>query len=197
MGLQFGTIGIGAKGGIAITDNVSVNGFLGGIPEGKDDYTSRESEFSLGFQTNPKSNFVTKFYVGTGIGANEKDKIGLDGDYFRPFIQVQGSAYDKEIFSGDVFVDASFGVRVNYLVYDGVRNGATFDHKVMYTEPFVGFAVGGRNVRFELLQGIAIKTSGTWGNDLRIFPYFGNVGLLIKLRKSKEMDARLNALRLH
>src|SRR5688572_3464134 len=89
---QFGTIGIGAKGGVAITDRVSVNGFFGGLPESNDDYTSREGEVSLGFQSKSKNNFVTKFYVGTGIGSNEKDKVGLNGDYYRPFIQFQGSA---------------------------------------------------------------------------------------------------------
>lgn len=189
LGLQFGTIGIGAKGGVAITDNVSINGFFGGIPEGKDDYTSRESEVSIGFQTNRRANFNTKFYLGTGFGANEKDRIGLDGDYFRPFIQMQGTAFDKELFS-DVYLDASFGLRVNYLIYDGVKEGANFDHKVIYTEPYLGLAVGGRNVRFELLQGVAIKTSGTWGRYLRIFPYFGNIGVLVKLRKSREKDQK-------
>lgn len=185
VGVQFGTIGIGAKGGFAITDNVSVNGFFGGLPEAKDDYTSREGEFSLGFQSKPKNNFVTKLYVGTGIGGNEKDRVGLDGDYYRPFIQFQGAAYDKPIGTSDIQIDASFGFRLNYLIYDGVKGGSEFDHKVFYSEPFLGFAIGGRNVRFEILQGLAIKNSGTWGEGMRIFPYFGNVGVLFKFRGPK------------
>jgi hypothetical protein len=186
LGVQFGTIGIGAKGGVAVTDNISLNGFFGGIPEAKNDYTSREGEFSVGFQSKPKNNFVANFYAGTGIGSNEKDKVGLDGDYFRPFIQAQATALDKSIGASGVYLDASFGFRLNYLLYDGVRGGADYDHKVVYTEPYFGFAIGGRNVRFEILQGLAIKSSGTWTKDLRIFPYFGNIGLLVKLRKSNK-----------
>ena len=194
IGVQFGTIGMGAKGGVAITDNISVNGFFGGLPEAKDDYTSREGEVSLGFQSRSKNNFVTKFYAGTGIGSNEKDKTGLSGDYYRPFIQFQGAAYDKPVGASGIYLDASFGLRLNYLLYDGVKGGADFDHKVFYTEPFLGVAIGGRNVRFELLQGLAIKTSGTWTEGLRIFPYFGNVGVLFKLRKSGAKEAKTNGL---
>lgn len=183
VGLQFGTIGIGAKGGIALTDNINLNGFLGGLPEVKDDYTSRESEFSVGFQSKPRNNSVTTLYVGTGIGKNEIDRVALDGNYMRPFIQIQRSAYDKKVLSG-MQVDASFGVRLNYLLYDGVKDGRAFDNNVLYSEPYVGFSIGRRNVRFEILQGVAIKSSGTWDKDLRIFPYFGNIGLLVKLKKS-------------
>jgi hypothetical protein len=183
LGIQFGTIGIGAKGGVAITDNININGFFGGLPEADDDYTSRESEVSIGIQSKPKNNFVTTFYFGSGFGSNEKDKTGLDGHYTRPFLQFQGSVYDKQILK-NVNVDASFGVRLNYLIYDGVNNGHDFDHNVMYTEPYLGFAIGGRNVRLEILQGLAIKSSGTWTEGLRIFPYFGNIGLLVKLRKA-------------
>lgn len=184
IGFQAGTIGIGAKGGVALTDQVNLNGFFGGIPEAKDDYTSREGEISLGFQSKPnKNNFVTTLYVGTGIGSNEKDRVGLDGNFYRPFIQFQGSAYDKPIGESGIHVDASFGFRLNYLHYNGVKEGSDFDHKIFYSEPFLGFAIGGMNVRFELLQGLSIKSSGTWGEGLRIFPYFGNVGMLIKLRK--------------
>lgn len=185
LGLQLGSVGLAAKGGIAVTDNITLNGFIGGLPEARDGYTSRESEFSIGFQTTPRNNKVTNFYAGVGIGSNEKDKIGLSGNYYRPFIQIQRATFDKPIFSGSMYVDGSFGVRLNYLFYSGRINTANFDEDVVYTEPYLGFAIGGRNVRFEILQGVTIKSSGTWEKGVRIFPYTGNVGLLFKLRKAK------------
>ncbi len=183
LGLQFGTVGIGAKGGIALTEHINLNGFVGGLPETKDDYTSRESEFSIGFQTTPRNRAVTGFYAGLGIGHNEKDKITLAGNYNRPFIQIQRALYDRKFFSDKVYADAAFGFRLNYLLYNGVKDGVAFDHKQSYAEPYLSYAIGGRNVRFEIMQGMAIKTSGTWHEGFRIFPYFGNIGLQVKLRK--------------
>lgn len=186
VGIQLGSVGLAAKGGIAVTDNISLNAFVGGLPEAQNGYTSRETEFSVGFQTTPRNNSVTNFYLGLGIGSNEKDKIGLSGNYYRPFIQIQHATFDKPIFSGGMYVDGSFGVRLNYLLYNGRINTANFDENVLYTEPYLGFAIGGRNVRFEILQGVAIKSSGTWEKGVRIFPYTGNIGLLFKLRKAKK-----------
>jgi hypothetical protein len=76
-------------------------------------------------------------------------------------------------------------LRLNYLIYNGRLNAANFDENVFYTQPFMGVAIGGRNVRFELLQGFSIKSSGTWAKGVRIFPFFGNIGMLVKLRKVK------------
>lgn len=188
LGIQFGSVGLGAKGGVAITENINLNGVFGGIPESDNGYTSRESEFSLGFQSTPRNNKVTTVYLGMGIGNNEKDKIGLSGNYNRPFVQVQRATFDKPIFSGKVHVDGNFGMRLNYLLYNGKLGAGNYDENVFYTEPYFGFAIGGRNVRFEILQGVAIKMSGTWHEDVRIFPYFGNVGVLFKFRKGKKTD---------
>ena len=183
VGVQFGTIGLGAKGGVAITDNINVNAYFGGFPEAENGYTSRESEFSLGFQTTPNKKSITSFYIGMGIGNNEKDKIGLMGNYNRPFIQIQRMAYDRAIFKGKLFADAGFGARLNYLLYNGKLHSANFDENVFYTEPYMGFAIGGRNFRLEILQGVTIKSSGTWEKGVRIFPYFGNIGFTYKIRK--------------
>lgn len=186
LGLQFGTVGIGAKGGYALSDNININAHFGGIPEADNGYTSRESEFSLGFQTTPRSKRVTSFYVGTGIGSNEKDKRGLSANYYRPFLQVQTAAYDRPLFPGsnvNMYVDISAGLRLNYLRYNGKINGSDFDENVMYTEPYLGIAIGSHNVRLEILQGMTIKSSGTWEKGVRILPYMGNIGLLFKLRK--------------
>jgi hypothetical protein len=179
LGLQFGTIGLGMKGGIALSDRISVNGFLGGIPETKDDYTSREAEVSIGMQTKSYGKAVTSLFLGMGMGHNEKDITGLAGKYNRPFLQVQRGVFDRKI-SRNMYVDASGGLRINYLLYNGVNEGVNFDHNVFYTEPYVAVTVGGRNVRLQVLQGAAVKTSGTWKRGLRVFPYVGNVGLHVK-----------------
>lgn len=186
LGLQFGTIGVGVKGGYALTEHININGHFGGIPEADNGYTSRESEFSLGFQTKSRKNEVFSVYAGTGIGSNEKDKRGLSANYYRPFIQIQTGTFDRPLFSGKLYADVSAGLRLNYLLYNGKMNGSDFDEDVVYTEPYLGFAIGSRNVRLEILQGATIKSSGTWEKGVRIFPYMGNIGLLIKFRKKEK-----------
>lgn len=184
LGLAFGSVGLALKGGIALSQNININGFFGGIPESDDSYTSRESEFSLGVQTNPQNNTVAGFYLGIGIGKNEKDKIGLSSNYNRPFLQGQFAAYDKPIFNTGARLDGYIGLRVNYLAYNGRLKGNEFDDDLIYYEPYFGFAVGGKNLRFEILQGLSMKNSGEWGDGVRVFPYFGSIGLVVKLRKA-------------
>lgn len=181
-GLQFGSAGIAAKGGIALSQNMNLNGWAAFFPETDDGYNSREIEFSLGFQTNPRDNKVTSFYLGLGNGNNEKDKIDLAGSFNRPFIQIQRGAYDRPIFRKSR-MDNYFGVRFNYLIYNGTRAAADFDDEVFYFEPYMGAAIGGQNVRLEILQGISIKGSN-WDHGVRVFPYWANVGLLVKFRKN-------------
>jgi len=190
LGLAFGTVGIALKGGVALSDNVNINGFLGGIPESENGYTSRESELSLGFQTNPGDNTRFGFYAGMGFGNNEKDRIGLSGNYNRPFLQAQFAAYDKPLFNSEVMFDGYLGFRVNYLDYNGLLTDKEFDDHLYYYEPYFGVSIGGRNVRLEILQGFSIKNSGEWTEGVRVFPYFGSVGLLVKLRKSPPPNKR-------
>lgn len=182
-GLAFGSVGIAARGGIAISQNINLNGFVGGMPESDNGYTSRESEFSLGVQTNPNNNTVGCFYIGLGSGNNEKDKTGLSGNYTRPFIQAQFAAYDKPVFNTGAHFDGYLGMRVNYLDYNGKMNGNTFNDHLFYYEPYFGVAIGGRNVRLEIQQGVSLKNSGDWSEGVRIFPYFASIGLTIKFRK--------------
>lgn len=183
LGLAFGTVGIAGKGGIALTQNININGFIGGMPESDNGYTSRESEFSLGVQTNPNNNTVGCFYIGLGSGNNEKDKTGLSGNYTRPFIQAQFAAYDLPIFNTGARMDGYIGMRANYLDYNGTINGNKFNDNLYYYEPYFGVAIGGQNVRLEILQGFSIKNSGDWNQGVRIFPYFVSVGVTVKLRK--------------
>lgn len=189
LGLAFGTVGIAAKGGIALSPHINLNGFVGGMPESENGYTSRESEFSLGVQTNPGNDVMGCFYVGFGSGNNEKDKIGLSGNYTRPFLQAQFAVADKPVFNSGIMLDGYFGMRVNYLDYNGKLNGNDFDDHLIYYEPYFGVAVGSQNVRLEILQGFSMKNSGDWRQGVRIFPYFGSVGVTVKLRKSNKKTA--------
>jgi hypothetical protein len=185
LGLAFGSVGLALKGGVALAQHININAFFGGIPEANDSYTSRESELSLGVQTNPQNNTVAGFYLGIGMGNNEKDKIGLSSNYNRPFLQAQFAAYDKPVFNTGARLDAYIGLRANYLFYNGRLKGNEFDDELIYYESYLGFAVGGKNLRFEILQGIAMKNSGEWGDGVRVFPYFGSIGLVVKIRKAK------------
>ncbi|AXY72976.1 hypothetical protein D3H65_02890 [Paraflavitalea soli] len=185
LGLAFGSVGLALKGGVALAQNININGFIGGIPAADDSYQNTESELSLGVQTNPQNNTVAGFYLGLGMGKNEKDKIGLTGNYNRPFLQAQFAAFDKPIFNTGARLDAYIGLRANYLFYNGRLKGNEFDDDLIYYEPYFGFAVGGQNLRFELLQGLAMKNSGEWGDGVRVFPYFGSIGVVVKIRKAK------------
>lgn len=182
LGVQFGSPGIAAKGGFALTKNININAWGSLFPEQNNGYNSREAEFSIGFQTNPRKNkSATSFYLGMSTGSNEKDTIGLAGNFHRSFIQVQTAAFDQQL--GDVYFDGYIGLRVNYLDYNGTKATMPLNDYLFYYEPYFGATIGGKNVRLELLQGLAIKNSGDWRQGVRIFPYFGSVGLLVKLRK--------------
>ena len=182
-GIQFGSAGLAAKAGIALTNNINLNGWASFFPESDNGYNSREFEFSLGFQTNPRSNKVTSFFIGVGNGDNEKDKIGLAGSYNRPFLQIQHGAFDKSIFrSKAAWFDSYFGLRLNYLIYNGKLATADFDDELVYYEPYFGAAIGGKNVRLEIVQGFSIKNSD-WEKGVRVIPYWANIGLTVKFRK--------------
>lgn len=184
VGIGFGTEGFSAHGGVALTPNVSVNGWIGGMPEENDGYTSRESEISIGFQTNPNENkAVTNFYIGYGNGSNEKDKVGLSGHYHRPFLQLQRTGFDKQL-GRNIHFDGCIGLRANFLFYEGARDGAPFKDNPVFYEPYFGAAIGGKNVRLQLIQGWAIKHFGEMGSGVRVFPFFGHIGFIVKIRKN-------------
>lgn len=191
LGLAFGSVGLALKGGVALAQNININGFFGGLPESDDGYTNRESEVSIGVQTNPHNKTVAGFYLGLGTGNNEKDKIGLSGNYNRPFIQAQFAAYDQPIFKTGARFDGYIGLRVNYLAYNGRLKGNEFDDDLIYYEPYFGFAIGGQNARLELLQGFSMKNSGEWGDGVRVFPYFGSIGFVVKIRKNRPQQQQL------
>lgn len=197
IGGVWGSVGLAAKGGIALSQNINLNGYIGRFPDdGKGGYSSEEGEFSLGVQTNPHRQSVTSFYLGLGNGHNRKDNTGLMGHFNRPFLQIQESSYDQRFISDDVRVDGFLGFRVNYLLYEGENEQAVFDHKLVYYEPYLGGSIGSRNVRFELLQGFAIKNSGEWGLGLRVWPYFGSIGFIVKFGKNrpKRSSAKAGAM---
>lgn len=181
-GIQFGSGGALAKGGVAVSKNININGWASFFPETDNGYNSRELEFSLGFQSNPRNNRVTSIWLGLGNGDNEKDNIGLAGSFNRPFIQIQRGAYDLPFFRTKARYDTYLGMRLNYLDYNGKIAGADFDDNLFFYEPYFGAAIGGKNVRLEIIQGFSIK-GANWQEGVRIFPYWANIGLLVKFRK--------------
>jgi hypothetical protein len=181
LGIVVGSPGIAAKGGIAVTRNINVNAWAGTMAADSG-YGSKESEFSIGAQTNVnKHNEVTSFWLGLGNGSNKKVRTGLSGHFNRVFLQVQQSAINNKL--ANARFDAFFGLRVNYLSYDGIKGNERLDDILYYYEPYLGFNVGGKHVRFDLLQGLAIKNTGEWRRGVRVWPWFGHVGLQVKLGK--------------
>jgi hypothetical protein len=169
------------RGGIALTKNINLNAWYGGMPSSDSGYKSQETEFSLGVQTNPDDNACFNFYLGIANGKNEKVKTGLSGNYTRSFVQMQFGGFD--LGDGGVKFDAYIGTRINYLDYNGTKGTANFDDNLWYYEPFFGGTIGGKNVRLQIMQGVAIKNAGDWGHGVKIFPYFAHIGLLVKIRK--------------
>lgn len=184
LGVQFGSVGLAAKGGIAITKNININAWAGTFPKDSTNYTSKESEVSIGVQTNPNSSkSYTSFWIGLGNGHNEKELKQLSGHFNRAFLQVQESAVDHHI--GSAAFDAFIGFRVNYLSYSGSRLNAPFSDYLFYYEPYFGANIGGENFRVELLQGLAMKNTGEWGHGVQVWPYWGSIGFMFKLRTRK------------
>lgn len=189
LGLVFGSPGIAGKGGIAVTRNISVNAWAATMPADSG-YGSKESEFSIGVQTNENSHReVTSFWVGLGNGSNKKIRTDLSGHFNRLFLQIQQSAINNPL--GNARFDGFFGIRVNYLDYTGTREDKSLNDILYYYEPYLGFNVGGKNVRFEFLTGLAIKNTGEWSHGVRVFPWFGHIGVLVKLRNNKEEASQL------
>jgi len=186
LGFNAGTMGLAAKGGVALSEQVNINALISGIPKGEsgNTYRSTETEVSLGFQTKPKNNGVFGIIAGTGVGTNSHSAKDFQGSFTRPFLQLQRGTFNRKFLSESIRSDASFGVRLNYLLYNGSRNGDNFDHNHFFYEPFFSAAIGSRSVRLELIQGFSIKSSGEWDHGVRIFPYFAGVGMLIKLGTS-------------
>jgi hypothetical protein len=183
-GLQFGSAGIAANGGVAISKNININGYASFFPETDNGYNSRELEFSLGYQINSGGNKkrATSFFLGFGHGDNEYDKKGLAGRFTRPFIQIQHGIYDRRSSRVPGAFDFYFGSRFNFLMYNGTFGGTDIDDDQFYYEPYYGFSFGGSNVRCQFLMGIPIKT-GNWEDGVRVLPIFANIGLQIKFRK--------------
>ena len=184
-GVFVGSAGLGAKGGVALTKNINVNIWGATLPSANNDYSSKEAEYSIGVQTNPDRSSVTSFILGLGNGHNEKPRTELSGHFNRGFLQVMQSTIDSKIGSS-VRVEGFIGLRVNYLDYTGTNNDKPLNDILYYYEPFFGFNIGGKNVRFELLQGLAMKNTGEWSHGVRVFPWFGHIGLLVKLPKEEK-----------
>jgi hypothetical protein len=182
VGIQGGSAGIAAKAAYAFTKNINVNGWASFFPEGDDSYNSREVELSLGFQTNQRNRRITAVYLGWGNGDNELDKIGLAGSYNRPFIQIQRARFMGHLHRERGFFDGYYGLRVNYLMYNGKLEANEFDDDYFYYEPYAGAAFGTNKVRLEFVTGFSIKGS-KWKEGVRLFPFWANLGLIMNFGK--------------
>jgi hypothetical protein len=183
LGLVFGSPGFAGKGGIAVTRNINVNAWAATMPADSG-YGSKESEFSLGVQTNENTHHeVTSFWVGLGNGSNKKIRTDLSGHFNRLFLQIQQAAINNSLGKGNTRFDGFIGIRVNYLDYTGTRENKPLNDILYYYEPYLGFNVGGKNVRFEFLTGLAIKNTGEWSHGVRVWPWFGHAGVIVKLGK--------------
>src|SRR5688572_21471030 len=140
-GLQFGSAGMAANGGVAISKNININGYASFFPETDNGYNSRELEFSLGYQINSGRNKkrATSFFLGLGSGNNEYDKKGLEGRFTRPFLQIQHGIYDRTSSKVPGAYDFFFGSRFNFLLYNGTFGSTDIDHDQFYYEPYYGF----------------------------------------------------------
>ncbi|OQP61823.1 hypothetical protein A3860_30625 [Niastella vici] len=181
LGLVFGSPGFAGKGGIAVTRNINVNAWAATLPSDSG-YSSKESEYSIGVQTNENKNReVTSFWVGLGNGSNKKVRTDLSGHFNRLFLQIQQSVINNPL--GNARFDGFFGIRVNYLDYTGTRQDKPLNDILYYYEPYLGFNVGSKNVRFEFLTGLAIKNTGEWSHGVQVWPWFGHIGVIGKLGK--------------
>jgi len=181
LGLVFGSPGFAGKGGIAVTRNINVNAWAATLPSDSG-YSSKESEYSIGLQTNEnKHREVTSFWVGLGNGSNQKVRTDLSGHFNRLFLQIQQSAINNPL--GNARYDGFIGIRINYLDYTGTREDHPLNDILYYYEPYLGFNVGSKNVRFEFLTGLAIKNTGEWSHGVQVWPWFGHIGIIGKLGK--------------
>jgi hypothetical protein len=184
-GVQFGSAGVAADAGIALTKNINVNGYASFFPESDDGYNSREIELSVGYQATPGKNRrgVVSIFAGIGHGDNEYDKKGLVASFNRPFLQIQSGSYDNMIGRrSSVYFDAFFGTRLNWLIYDGTVEGTVLKDDFLYFEPYYGISIGSSRVRFHFITGIPVKFDD-WDDGARVLAIFGNIGLKVKFRK--------------
>jgi hypothetical protein len=184
-GLQFGSAGIAADAGVALTKNINLNGYASFFPESDDGYNSREIELSVGYQTTPRENRrgVASIFAGLGYGDNEYDKKGVIGSFNRPFLQLQYGSFDNKLGRrSSVYFDAFFGTRMNWLIYDGTEEGIDLKDDFLYFEPYYGFSVGSSRTRFHFITGIPVKFED-WSEGARVLAIFGNIGLKMKFRR--------------
>lgn len=184
-GVQFGSAGLAADAGIALTKNINLNGYASFFPESDNGYNSREIELSVGYQTTPRENRrgVTSVFAGLGHGDNEYDKKGIVGSFNRPFLQIQHGSFDnKPGRRSSVYFDAFLGARLNWLIYEGTVEGIELKDDFLYFEPYYGISVGSSRIRFHFITGIPVKFDD-WDDGARVLAIFGNIGLKVKFRR--------------
>ncbi len=185
----YGTGGMNAQAGFAVTKNFSLLGNYGGSL-GADGYHSKEGEFGIGFNTS-RENHKMLFGVsaGYGLGNNFFQDSGVTykdfrGSFTKPFVMLTfGSA---SIGSGKIQADAAMSLKLNYITYNGFKQSSpnpadqtTFKAGTFYYEPYFSGSGGGKHVRFCYGMGFAFKNLNDAGKGMRIYPFHLNMGILI------------------
>ncbi|MFI5203054.1 MAG: hypothetical protein ACHQF2_01055 [Flavobacteriales bacterium] len=186
---NFGTSGFLVKGGVALTDNLSISGMYNSAPGSTEGYFAKEYEAAAGwgFGKNPAARF--SIHTGYGWGSNYDLDSGetvkdFRGNFTKPFLILNfGTARTRKI--GFVRLDANMGFKFDYLMYRGSKsiyeNSAyvdqTFNADHFIIEPYVMASIGGRYVRFESGMSFVFKRIQEIGKGARVFPVMMHMGI--------------------
>lgn len=135
--------------------------------------------------------------LGCGFGNNYENNPGVSiknfrGEFVKPFaILTLGSAHKTKSIGNFIFVDGSFSLKLNYLIYNGfkatsINNIPTekkFDTNIFFTEPYFNFNLGLKWFRIDLGIGAIIKKKYEFDKNMAIFPLEANAGIIFFLGK--------------
>lgn len=184
---DLGIYRLDAKGGVALTKNISLMGMYGGSPYNT--YHASEGEAGIGFNSNYKEGFMFGLAAGYGLGNNYGKDSGavyknFYGSFTKPFFQFTMGA------AGAHF-EEHFTMKFDFMNYSGYKyqgNGdyASFNPNTFFWEPYFSGSMGGEHIRFEYGTGFAIKNVSQFFEGLRVCPWQFNIGLYIILNRKSE-----------
>jgi len=197
---SLGSPGAGVKGGVAVTDRISVAGQYNGPIGGE--YSAREWEGAFGFKIGDiDGSKVHTLFAGYGMGSNSKLDSGAAlpdyyGDYTRGFIQY-GIGSTQGHIGKRVRVGNNAALKLNYIDYKGFKESSgiynRFTASNYFLEMYGSANIGGKYWRFEYGMAFVIKTDfraiNSPAHNLRVFPMHFNVALQIIIgRKYKTIE---------
>jgi hypothetical protein len=195
---NFSTSGFLAKGGVAVTKNLSVNALYNSSSGMMKGYHVKEGEFAAGWRFSPGRPQGISLFGGYGWGNNfdlDSGEVVKDyqGNFQKPFLIFNyGSARIAK--KGFIHMDINMGFKLSYFGYHGFKtsyqNGAyvntPFNPQHFLTEPYVMASLGGRHVQFESGMSFALKRIKEIGEGARVFPITIQFGIKILLNRKYE-----------